>query len=369
MEQHARASLYVIALAAVLPFFIACGMVAPPQPPSLYLPQPVTDLTAARIGNGIHLHWTMPKRSTDRVLLKGAQDAHICRSVANGPCETAGDTKFAPEAQADFIDHLPPALAAGQSLLITYTVELRNHQGRTAGPSNPAWSAAGAAPAQTAAFAAEIRADGVLLHWQPVQDASNLIRIERTLVPRPEASKPSPAFLRRGAETPAQQTLEVACEPQHDPARTLDKDAAFDQTYRYTAQRVAVLDLDTHKIEIASDPSPVFILNTRDIFPPAVPVGLIAVASPDEYAPNKYTVDLSWSPDTETDLAGYVVYRREAGSVVAPIRISPAQPVTGPAFRDAAAAPGKRYAYSVSAIDQDKNESARSPETEETLPQ
>lgn len=365
MKQRARASFFPITLTAILPFLAACGMVAPPQPPSLYLPQPPTDLTATRIGNEVHLHWTMPKRATDRVLLKGDQDAHICRSTANGGCDSAGDAKYAPEAQADFTDHLPAALTSGPPRLITYTVELRNHRGKTAGPSNPAWSASGSPPISATAFAAEIHSEGVLLHWQPTKDASTLIRIERTLVAKPESSaKQSSALLRKGAAVPAQQTLEVSYESGHDPVQAWDKDAAFNQTYRYTAQRIETLSLAGHKIEIASDPSPVVTLNTRDTFPPAVPSGLVAVASPEEHA-----VDLSWSPDTENDLAGYIVYRREAGSTSAPTRISPPQPVVGPAFRDATAVPGKRYAYSISAIDQDKNESQRSPEIEESLPQ
>ncbi|HLH37037.1 MAG TPA: hypothetical protein VKX41_20355 [Alloacidobacterium sp.] len=365
MKQHARALLLPIFLAAVLPFLTSCGMVTPPQPPSLYLPQPVTDLTATRIGNEVHLHWTMPKRATDRVLLKGDQDARICRSIANRPCDPAGDAKYAPEVQADFIDHLPTALASGPLQLITYTVELRNHRGKTAGPSNPAWSAAGAAPAPANPLTAEIHSEGVLLRWQPAADTSTLIRIQRTLVPKPgTAPKKNSALLRKGAETPAQQTLEVGYIAGHDPAQAWDKDAAFDRIYRYTAQRIETVTLARHKIEIASEPSPVFTLNTRDIFPPATPTGLVAVASPDEHI-----IDLSWSPNAESDLAGYIVYRRKAGSSTTPSRISPVEPVAGPAFRDTTAEPGKRYAYSVSAIDQDKNESPRSAEIEESLPQ
>jgi hypothetical protein len=365
MNQRAATPLFSISLTAVLPFLVACGMVAPPQPPSLYLPQPATNLTATRTGNDVHLHWTMPKRATDRVLLKGDQDAHICRSIAGSPCESAGDAKYAPEAQADFTDHLPAALIIGQPQLITYTVELRNRRELAAGPSNSAWSASGPAPAPVATFAADIRSEGVLLHWQPAQDASTLIRIERTLVIKTGAApKESSALLRKGAEAPAQQTLEVGYELQHDPAHAYDKDAAFDQEYRYMAQRIQTLNLGGHTIEIASEPSTVVTLNTRDIFPPAVPTGLVAVASPEEHA-----IDLSWSPNTENDLAGYVVYRRDAGSSAAPTRISPAQPIAGPAFRDATAVPGRKYAYSVSAVDQDKNESQRCPETEESLPQ
>ena len=366
MEQRTRASLFVfISLAIVLPQLTGCGTYSAPQPPSLNLPQPPSDLTASRIGNDVHLHWTMPKRSTDRVLLKGDQAARICRSIENEPCESAGDEKYAPTAIADFTDHLPASLTSGPPRLITYTVELRNRQGHIAGSSNPAYSAAGTPPAKPTPFAAEARSNGVLLTWQPVQDASTLVRIQRTLIPKPGApAKPGSASMREGAEVPAVQTLEVPYAGQSDPGHAFDKDASFNQIYRYTAQRVATFTLGAHSVEVLSDPSDPFTLNNRDLFPPAVPTGLIAVASPDEHV-----IDLSWSPNTENDLAGYFVYRREAGSSAAPTRISPEQPVPTPAFRDASAKPGTRYAYSVSAIDLDHNESARSQEIEEALPQ
>jgi hypothetical protein len=364
MVQRARASYFLfIALAGALPSLIACGIPAAPQAPTLYLPQPPTDLTASRSGNDVHLHWTMPKRSTDKVLLRGDQDAHICRHVENGPCEAAGDARFAPEASAEFVDHLPSALTAGQPKLIGYTVELRNHRGRTAGPSNQAFSAAGEAPASAAGFAAQARAEGVVLHWQATQDASTLLRLDRVLILKAgESTKPNSASMRKGAEAPPQQRLEVPFENHHDPANAFDNDAALDHTYRYTAVRIAKVTLAGHEIEISSAPAETTI-NARDVFPPAVPSGLITVSSPDEHA-----IDLSWTPNTENDLAGYIVYRRETGSSAAPVRLSPAKPVTGPAFHDDTARPGARYAYSVSSIDLDGNESAHSQEVEESLP-
>jgi hypothetical protein len=365
MVQRARASyLLLIALAGALPSLIACGIPAAPQAPSLYLPQPPTDLTAARIGNDVHLHWTMPKRTTDKVLLKGDQSAHICRHVENGPCQVAGDAKYAPEIAAEFTDHLPQALTSGAPRLLHYTVELRNSRGRTAGPSNTAFSAAGTAPLQAAGFAASARAEGVVLRWLATQDASTLLRLERVLVLKPgESAKPDSAETRKGAEVPPQQRLEVPFENHHDPAQAYDNDAALDHTYRYTATRIAKLTLAGHEIELSSTPSETTI-NARDVFPLAVPSGLVSVASPDEHA-----IDLSWTPNAENSLAGYIVYRREAGSSAAPVRISPAQPIAGPAFHDDKVKPGTRYAYSVSSIDTDGNESARSQEVEEALPE
>jgi hypothetical protein len=43
--------------------------------------------------------------------------------------------------------------------------------------------------------------------------------------------------------------------------------------------------------------------------------------------------------------------------------------VKTPAFRDTSVQPGTKYFYSVSAVDLRNNESARSPETSEAVPQ
>jgi fibronectin type 3 domain-containing protein len=101
----------------------------------------------------------------------------------------------------------------------------------------------------------------------------------------------------------------------------------------------------------------------KDIFPPAVPSGLEAVAVPDDK-----TIDLSWQPGSDNDLAGYVVYRSIAeNSHPVWTRISGPEPLTAPAFRDTTAQPGQLYRYAVTAVDQGGHESARSPEAHEAL--
>jgi fibronectin type 3 domain-containing protein len=110
-------------------------------------------------------------------------------------------------------------------------------------------------------------------------------------------------------------------------------------------------------------------VEARDIFPPAVPTGLAAVATTSENGAGntpQYAIDLSWQPVTDTDLAGYVVYRREGDGGWQ--RISPTGPLVAPAFHDSQVQPGHSYRYAVSAIDQSGNESARSAETEESVP-
>jgi fibronectin type 3 domain-containing protein len=118
-------------------------------------------------------------------------------------------------------------------------------------------------------------------------------------------------------------------------------------------------------LELAGPLSDPVRVEALDVFPPAVPAGLAAVATAPS-AGTEAAIDLSWQPDTEADLAGYIVYRSEGGESWQ--RISPAQPLAGPAFHDARVQPGRAYRYTVTAIDQGGHESARSAEAEETAP-
>src|SRR5271163_1179118 len=68
-----------------------CGTPGAPQPPSLKLPELVNDLTAIRSGNVIILHWTMPKKTTDHVLVKGSVRVAICRREGKQSCQAAGE--------------------------------------------------------------------------------------------------------------------------------------------------------------------------------------------------------------------------------------------------------------------------------------
>jgi len=331
-----------------------CGLAAAPQPPSLKLPEPVTDLTAQRIGDEVELHWTMPKRDTDKVLLSGNQKIQVCRGVDSGACAAVGTASFAPQASAAYTDHLPATLNSGPPLLLNYTVILENHAGRSAGPSNVAVTAAGTAPRQIENLRAQARPDGVALTWTS-EGGEETVRINRKVVETAGSKKPQ-----NPAQTPQEQTLEYSGK---DEGQVLDHDAALDHTYAYTVQRIAKLTVQGQSVEVDSLSSSTITINARDVFPPAVPKGLQAVADPEAR-----TIDLSWQPNTEADLAGYMVYRRDAGSNMPPVKISSTvQPV--PSFRDTGVTPGHGYEYSVSAVDHDGNESARSAEVEEALPQ
>jgi hypothetical protein len=145
----------------------------------------------------------------------------------------------------------------------------------------------------------------------------------------------------------------------------LDNNIRFGQIYEYRAQRVARVTLDGKTLELPGELSAPVRVEAQDIFPPAVPTGLAAVATTGENG-GETAIDLSWQPVTDPDLAGYAVYRREGDSAWQ--RISSAEPLVPPAFHDNQVQPGHSYRFTVTAIGQNGHESSRSTETEESVP-
>jgi hypothetical protein len=358
-------------------FLSGCGMEAAPQPPSLKLPNRVTDLSAVRAGNQVTLTWTMPKRDTDKVALKGPVTVAVCRreenstqnwaqnsaqsSAQNNACQPAGQLSVAPGAKGQFVEALPVALASGAPRGLVYFVELKNRRGRSAGLSNAAALMAGAAPAPVESFAASSRKNGVALEWA-AGDRSEAVRLYRKLISAPAKKagekKSGPLSAPRPRE---EQKLLV----DSDSGRALDTAVEYGSVYEYRAQRVARVMVDGETVELGGEITAPSRIDFEDVFPPAVPQGLAAVAT----AANGQTpaaIDLSWLPGTDRNLAGYAVYRREGNGNWE--RISSAAPVIGPAFHDPSVQSGHTYRYAVTAISQTGHESQRSEEAEETVP-
>jgi hypothetical protein len=375
----AGAGLAAAAAMGVLALLAGCGTPGAPLPPSLKLPDPVTDLTAVRTGDQVALAWTMPRKNTDKLLIKGDIAVVVCRALASGGCDPVGTgVMFAPNAKATFTDALPVALASGVPRPLSYFVELKNARGRTAGPSNLAHVLAGEAPAAVDRLSAELRKDGVVLHWtaDAVRGQNTAVRLHRTLVThesKGEATADKSAS-KQGFFAPAKEPLEqsLLVDSSSRPGRAIDKTIRFGETYEYRAQRVARVDVGGQTVELAGPLSEPIRVEAIDTFPPEVPSGLAAVASSADaeagaQGPSaERSIDLSWLPDAEADLAGYAVYRREGDGAWQ--RISPEQPVVGPAFHDPNVQAGHSYRYAVTAIDKLGHESARSEEATETVP-
>ncbi len=190
---------------------------------------------------------------------------------------------------------------------------------------------AGEAPAAVAGLRAEMRRDGVLLRWTaaPPEAAPAAVRLDRKLLTPPAKNSERRARWRR----PPSRWSELCWSRQAQPRTALStKTSASARRYEYRAQRVARVTVNGQTLELAGPLSAPVRIDAVNVFPPAVPRGLAAVATAGENGAGP-AIDLSWQPDTEADLAGYIVYRREpAGETRAGSGFRPRSRWWGPAF-------------------------------------
>jgi hypothetical protein len=111
---------------------------------------------------------------------------------------------------------------------------------------------------------------------------------------------------------------------------------------------------------VIGEPSPPVCFKPVDVFPPAAPQQLAAVAS-------EGAISLIWEPNAEPDLGGYLVLRGDVSD--AKLQPLTATPILEARYRDASTKPGVRYVYAVMAVDNRlpvPNWSAESNRVEET---
>ena len=122
----------------------------------------------------------------------------------------------------------------------------------------------------------------------------------------------------------------------------LDETTSYGIRYRYLVQAIA----GDNQWSVVSEPAEI---TPVDTFPPAVPEGLSAVPTPQ-------SIELAWTRNTEADFRGYNVFRSVDNRPFEKI----ATLIEVPTFSDSKIEPGKKYRYTVSAVDRTGNESAQS---------
>jgi hypothetical protein len=387
-----------------------CANPGVPRPPSLHLPKPVADLTAARIGDHVDLRWTAPDRTTDDLDFTSASTVEICRDPT--PPSARPSRRPAPDPPCTVVsrlpghagislatDPLPSNLTTGSVASLTYRVRVLNSRGRGASPSNPALVLSGPGLPPLQGFRATQTGRGILLQWQSTSNTgpnpTTAVEVLRTLQPGPGAAGPARPATKQPASaksarpnspapplplTPRASTevrLRAVSTSAADPGGMLDTDVQLHQTYVYSAQRVRMAPVPAsagQKLELRSEPTEPIQVARADTFPPGAPRGLVSVpgilpGSPADPATahSGVTLDLSWQPDTEVDLAGYLVFRSELAPTgpTQPVQLTP-ELVQAPAYRDATVLPGHRYRYFVVAVDQSGNRSAPSAPIDDT---
>jgi len=336
----------------------SCGTPGRPLPPSLNIPRPVHDLQAARKSDVVVLSWTSPQQTTDGALVSKAGKTIVRRATGESPPVVVRELPLPPaskgaQEQGTFRESLATQIASGAGDFAIYTVEVTNSQGRSDGISNRAVVPLVATPPPPEGIQVTLVPEGVSVTWKqdwPPQPPSRL--------------KAQYAYLIRrrleGANKPVTVTRIFAG---NQATLFIDSGIEWEKQYQYWITPVTLWQSDAgEKGEVEGDDSTVVSIAAHDVFPPAVPAGVQAVFSGSE---QNLFIDLTWTANSDADLAGYNVYRHIAGGP--PEKIN-TELVKTPSFRDSNVRAGTKYFYAVSAVDQRGNESGKSEETSEQVP-
>jgi fibronectin type 3 domain-containing protein len=345
-----------------------CGAPGEPTPPTPPVPTAITDLSAHQAGDGVELSFTLPARSISGEKLSSPPAVEILRGAVKTGSAADGKSlrvvytipgalveDYVARGRVRFIDPISPEeTKAHPGEAVTYIVRTRASQKRASADSNAISVQVFPVPAPIGTVETRVTESAVELTW-PVPASTSAgeplsaitgYRIYRADV-KPSTSS-SPEVVPQGK---AESHSALLGSSETNSYR--DTNFVFDQTYTYTVR--TVIQVEGHEVE-SSDSPPVKV-TPRDTFPPSAPQDLVAALFPGA-VPGELLVELSWSINLETDLAGYRVYRSEQEGTRGELLTVDLLPT--PAVRDTSVKPGRRYWYIVTAVDRAGNESAPS---------
>jgi fibronectin type III domain protein len=291
----------------------ACGYVGPPLPPTLDIPATVTDFRAWESGSNIEIAFTLPATTTESLPLKSLRAVELRIQAADEKLIALPVTVPGPVTR-----EIPVGDWVGKS--ITLSVRATGPKGKTSAWSNPARLTVIAPLSPPTAPKLQNVAGGVEMSWTGDGPRYRIFRAEGDAQPQPLADSDTPRYL--------------------------DETTSYGTRYRYLVQAIAA-ENQWSVVSDAADITPV------DIFPPAVPEGVSAVPTPQ-------SIELAWTRNTESDFRGYNISRSTEGAPFERI----ASLIEAPTYSDSKIEPGKKYRYTVSAVDQTGNESAQSAPVE-----
>lgn len=310
----------VLLAAAALSLLTRCGYTGEPLPPLLRIPARVADLTVMQRTSQLVVRFTLPALTTEGTGIAGIGRVELRVGPGSNPFDehvwAAGAKVFAdlPTGVSSLVRYeIPSEEWTGREIVAG--VKVVGENGRDAGWSNFAVLSVIAPLGQPRNLSAEGVPAGVRLVWQ---GAAPEVRVFRQLEGEQGFSAAATVKASEWVDTAAQ----------------------YGKQYRYYAMSVSGTAESAPSLQVTITPV--------DRFPPAVPTGLAAVAG-------AASIELAWERNAEPDFAGYRVYR--GADVLAALHPSPV-------YSDRKIESGKTYRYSVSAVDKEGNESARSPEVE-----
>ncbi len=307
--QSRGSGFHIAILILALSTLLGCGVPGAPLPPSADIPRFVGDLKAVRKGDTVTLTWTTPTETSDGELIRKPGKMLVQRALRSGPnsdlvFKTISELPLQPTLkedrgeQATAKDTLTNVLHSGGADFAVYTVLAEGHNGKSFGLPNRVSVPLVPNLAPPLKISATPVPTGIMVRWEPSGS-----------VPANESTQYAYKLMRRlqGAKEPVMVTQLKS----DDPANSfIDTGIEWEKSYQYWIVPVTLWQDGNRKGEIEGDDSPVADVLAHDSFPPAVPTGLEAVYSP--AAQNSF-IDITWTANTEPDLAGYNVYRH-AGS-------------------------------------------------------
>ena len=343
-----------------------CGAPGEPVPPSPPVPTAIKDLGARQAGDGVQLSFTLPSNSISGQKLAappaveilrgsvkpdGSADAKSFREVYTIPGALVDN--YREDGRVVFtVPIAPEETRSHPGGAVAYAVRTRASMKRASADSNVVSLRVVPVPAPIASVEARVTESAIELTW-PVPAATaagelvttiSSYKIYRSETHPAEAGAPPQDLL------PGKLEAHPALLASSETNSFRDASMVFDHTYVYFVR--SVIQVEGNELE-SSDSQPVTV-TPHDTFPPAVPQGLVAAVLPGATS-GTVLVDLSWSINLETDLAGYHVYRSEQegtrGQLVTPDLLPT------PAVRDTSVEPGHRFWYTVTAVDRAGNES------------
>jgi hypothetical protein len=331
----------------------------------------VTDLAAHQAGDGVELVFTLPSKTVLGDRLASAPAVEIFRGDARPDGSVNAKTfrmvytipgslteKYVSEGQLKFTDPVEPAEArehAGTPFF--YAVRTRAAQKRASADSNIVAVRMYEVPERISPLNARITEAAIELNWAAPTRTSAGDAVGEISGYRVYRGEVDPSSVESGVKSFAQTKWKTPMALLAASDETSYRDTLFDfgKTYAYIVRSVVLVD---GKPLESSDSDPA-IVTPRDVFPPGAPADVVTAVLQGETA-GSVVVELSWSINLETDLAGYRVYRSEQQGTKG-VAIT-ADLLLAPAYRDTSVEPGRRYWYTVTAVDRAGNESEPSAE-------
>jgi hypothetical protein len=349
-----------------------CGAPGEPSPPSPPIPVAVTDLKASQLGDAVLLTFTLPRKSTLGLRLTEMPTLEVWRGALR-PDGTPDPRSFhladtipgpilsgyVQDGKVSYPDPVQPdELRARSGETALYRVRTRVSERKDSADSNQVSVDLYPVPRNIDTLEAQVSEKSIQLKWAAPTSTSagaQLPPIQEFHVYRGELDPTSTSVAEKDLHAgvwrlPVGQ-IGVTTAPEYQ-----DSNFDFGKTYAYVVRTV----ISEGGAPLESGDSRPVILTPKDTFPPAAPHDVVAAVLPRSTA-GASVVDLSWTINLETDIAGYRVYRSESenerGELLTP------ELLPTPSYRDATVTAAHHYWYKVTAVDRAGNESAPSAVT------